>query len=117
MQNHPPLQSQSSSVVPSTQLPHGAVVLTATIKALAGREAVVRSALLDMVGPSRDEAGCICYNLHESNDEPGLFIFYEQWADQAAFDAHLETPHFLALDAKIDGRTEPPVLAFQTLLG
>jgi quinol monooxygenase YgiN len=107
----------ASTVVPSVQLPHGAVVLTATIKALAGQESSVRAALLDLVGPSRDEPGCICYNLHESIDEPGLFIFYEQWTDQAAFDAHCETPHFLALDAKIDGRTEPPVLAFQTMLG
>ncbi len=115
MQNPQPLES--SSVVPSPQLPHGAVVLTATVKALAGQEAVIRAALLDMVAPSRSEPGCICYNLHESNDEPGLFIFYEQWTDQAAFDFHLETPHFLGLDAKIDGRTEPPVLAFQTLLG
>jgi quinol monooxygenase YgiN len=115
MENHPPLES--SSVVPSGRLPHGSVVLTATVRALPGQEAVIRAALLDMVAPSRDESGCLCYNLHESQEEPGLFIFYEQWTDQAAFDAHLETPHFLGLDAKIDGRTEPPVLAFQTLLG
>jgi quinol monooxygenase YgiN len=91
--------------------------LTATVKALNGQEAAVRSALLELVAPSRGEAGCLCYNLHESKDTPGLFIFYEQWADQAAFDAHIATPHFLGLDAKIEGRTEPPVLAFQTLLG
>ncbi len=115
MQNHPSLQSPAA--VPSPQLVHGAVVLTATVKALAGQEAVIRATLLNMVAPSRAEPGCICYNLHESNDEPGLFNFYEQWADQAAFDAHLETPHFLGLDAKLAGRTEPPVLAFQTLLG
>jgi quinol monooxygenase YgiN len=106
-----------AEIVPNGQLPFGAVVLTATVKAFAGQEAVVRSALLDMVAPSRGEPGCICYNLHEANDEPGHFVFYEQWTDQAAFDTHCETPHFLALDAKIDGRTETPVLAFQTLLG
>ena len=55
----------SSSVIPSVELPVGAVVLTATIKALAGQESVVRAALLDLVAPSRDEPGCICYNLHE----------------------------------------------------
>jgi quinol monooxygenase YgiN len=115
MQNHQPVES--STAVPSAQLPHDAVVLTATVRALPGQESVVRSALLDMVGPSRMEPGCLCYNLHESNDEPGLFVFYEQWSDQAALDAHFETPHFLNLDPKIDGRTEPPVLAFQTLLG
>jgi quinol monooxygenase YgiN len=107
----------TASAIPQGNLPDGAIVLTATVKAMPGQEAVVRGALLDMVGPSRGEEGCLCYNLHESLDEPGLFIFYEQWASQAAFDSHLETPHFLALDAKIEERTEPPVLAFQTMLG
>ena len=110
--NHP-----SASAIPQSQIPAGAVVLTATVKALPGQEAVVRQALLELVQPSRNESGCLCYNLHESKDEAGLFIFYEQWANQAAFNSHVETPHFLGLDAKIEGRTEPPVLAFQTLLG
>jgi quinol monooxygenase YgiN len=106
----------SASGIPQGHVPFGAVVLTATVKALAGKEAAVRSALLELVAPSRSEPGCLCYNLHESQEESGLFVFYEQWANQAAFDAHCNSPHFLGLDAKIDGRTEPPVLAFQTLL-
>ncbi len=114
---NPPSTSNLASDIPQSHLPVGAVVLTATVKSLAGHEAAVRQALLEMVGPSRSEAGCLCYNLHESKDQAGLFIFYEQWASQAAFDAHVETPHFRGLDAKIEGRTEPPLLAFQTLLG
>lgn len=106
-----------SSAIPQSRVPAGAVVLTATVKAMPGQEAAVRAALLELVAPSRSEPGCLCYNLHEAKDQPGLFIFYEQWADQAAFDDHCQTPHFTGLDAKIDGRTEPPVLAFQTLLG
>jgi len=106
-----------ASAVPRPHVPVGAVVLTATVKALPGHEAAVRKALLDLVGPSRGEPGCLCYNLHESTDTPGLFIFYEQWASQAAFDTHVQSPHFLGLDAKIEGRTEPAVLAFQALLG
>ena len=106
-----------SSAIPQSRVPEGAVVLTATVKALPGQEVAVRQALLDLVAPSRSEPGCLCYNLHESKDEAGLFLFYEQWASQAAFDAHVATPHFLGLGAKIEGRTEPPVLAFQTPLG
>jgi quinol monooxygenase YgiN len=105
-----------SSPIPRSHVPAGAVVLTATVKALPGQEAAVRTALLELVAPSRSESGCLCYNLHESMEVAGTFIFYEQWASQAAFDSHVQTPHFLGLDAKIEGRTEPPVLAFQTLL-
>lgn len=107
---------KSVSGIPQSRVPAGAVVLTATVKALSGHEETVRQALLELVVPSRQETGCLCYNLHESKDCPGLFIFYEQWASQAAFDSHVSTPHFLGLGAKIEGRTEPPVLAFQTLL-
>ncbi len=107
----------SASAIPPSRVPAGAVVLTATVKALPGQEAAVRQALLDLVVPSRSEPGCLCYNLHEAKDEAGLFVFYEQWASQTAFQTHVETPHFQGLNAKIDGRTEPPVLAFQTLLG
>lgn len=114
---NPPSTSNLASDIPQSHLPVGAVVLTATVKALPGQEAAVRQALLDLVAPSRSERGCLCYNLHESKDEAGLFIFYEQWASQAAFEAHMETPHFLGLDAKIEGRTQPPLLAMQTLLG
>jgi quinol monooxygenase YgiN len=109
--------AQQASAIPQSRVPCDAVVLTATVKALGGQEAAVRAALLELVGPSRAEKGCLCYNLHESKETPGLFIFYEQWADQAAFDAHTQTPHFLGLQAKIPGRTDPPVLAFQTMLG
>ncbi len=106
----------SASAIPQAHLPAGAVVLTATVKALSGQEAAVRAVLLELVAPSRREPGCLCYNLHESKEQPGLFIFYEQWTGQAALDAHFQTPHLLGLDAKLDGRTEPPVLAFQTML-
>ena len=102
--------------MPRSRVPAGAVILTATVHALPGQEAAVRAALLELVAPSRSEPGCLCYNLHESTEVAGLFIFYEQWASQAAFDSHVQTPHFLGLDAKIEGRTERPVLAFQTLL-
>ena len=88
-----------SWIIPQSDLGHsaiararGAVVLTATVKALPGQEAAVRQALLELVAPSRSEPGCLCYNLHESEDETGLFIFYEQWASQAAFDAHVQPP-------------------------
>ena len=111
------IPSSSSSVIPRAQLPPSAIVLTATVEAHAGHEAAIRAALLELVAPSRGEPGCVCYNLHESKEQPGLFIFYEQWADQAAFDFHCKTPYFLGLDAKLAGHTEPPVLAFQTLLG
>lgn len=61
--------------------------------------------------PSRAEAGCISYNFYEQQPTTNEFLFFEEWADQAALDFHFKTPHFLkfaeALPDLIQG---PPVI-------
>ena len=44
--------------------------------------------------PSRAESGCITYNFYEQQPSANEFLFFEEWADQAALDAHFQTPHF-----------------------
>jgi quinol monooxygenase YgiN len=39
------------------------------------------------------EPGCLVYRPHRSTADPDLFIFYEQYVDDAAFDAHRRAPH------------------------
>ena len=48
--------------------------------------------LLSFVKPSRAEAACIEYNVHVSNDDPNLFIFYENWRSFKELDEHMRTP-------------------------
>lgn len=48
--------------------------------------------LLGFVNPSRQEAACVDYHLHVSNDDPNLFIFYENWRSREEFEQHLQTP-------------------------
>ena len=50
-----------------------------------------------MLAPTHAESGCINYDLHESQDDSGLFVFYENWASAGHLDAHLKSPHFQAL--------------------
>ncbi|WBU53092.1 putative quinol monooxygenase [Paracoccus sp. SCSIO 75233] len=59
----------------------------------------LRDALRDLVAPSRAETGCVRYDLHENAKQPGHFVFYEIWADMAAFKAHGETEHLQAFKA------------------
>ena len=44
--------------------------------------------------PSRAEAGCISYNFYEQQPATNEFLFFEEWADQAAVDFHFQTAHF-----------------------
>lgn len=53
----------------------------------------LRTLLLGLLGSTRKESGCIRYELLHNTTDPTDFTFVEEWADDAAIDAHLETPH------------------------
>ncbi len=38
-------------------------------------------------------AGCLNYDLHRSDDDPGMFFFHETWATADDHRAHLDTQH------------------------
>lgn len=42
---------------------------------------------------SREEEGCIQYNIHQSVDT-NTFVLYEVWKDQDAVDSHAQTAHY-----------------------
>ena len=50
-----------------------------------------------MIEPSRAEAGCLFYQPHRSPDDPRLFYLYEQYADEAGYQAHQDSEHFQRL--------------------
>ncbi|MBB3224315.1 putative quinol monooxygenase [Pseudoduganella umbonata] len=79
------------------------LIVVATITAHAGHEAAVRSALEQVVPPSRAEADCRRYELHVDNAAPNRFVMLEEWTGQPALTEHEATPHFKALAAAIGG--------------
>jgi len=76
------------------------LTLIAQMRAKPGQQDRLRMELQRLVAPTRAEAGCIAYDLHQSLTDPALFLFYEIWKSQSDLDAHFETPHLTAL-AKI----------------
>jgi quinol monooxygenase YgiN len=108
---------RGETTVKGAEVPADAVILTAMVKAKAGEEAAVKEALLSLVEPTRKEPGCLCYNLHQSKSDPTQFMFYEQWANKDALDAHGKTPHMKALGGKLKDKTDKGGgLAFYELL-
>jgi quinol monooxygenase YgiN len=73
------------------------VTVIATFQAKPGQEAELRQALTSLVAPTRQEAGCLNYDLHQLPGEPAKFLFHENWTSQAHLDAHLQSPHIKAL--------------------
>jgi quinol monooxygenase YgiN len=73
------------------------LTVIARLKAAAGQQTRLRQELHRLVAPTRAEAGCVRYELHESPAEPGDFMFYEVWRSATDLDAHFQTPHMLAI--------------------
>ena len=78
------------------------VTVIATFQARPGKEAELRAALLGLVAPTRQEAGCLNYDLHASSEDPAKFLFHENWTNEAMLEAHLAAPHVQALLPRVD---------------
>lgn len=65
----------------------------------------VRNQLLRLIEPTRNEAGCIVYELLQNRDDPTDFTFIEEWASDAALDAHAVSEHLRDVGEKLAGLT------------
>jgi quinol monooxygenase YgiN len=54
----------------------------------------IRANLEALTIGSRQEPGCVSYIAHFLADDPCTAVIYEQYANDAALDAHRLTPHF-----------------------
>jgi quinol monooxygenase YgiN len=73
------------------------LTVVAQMHAQPGKEDALRQVLLTLIEPTRKEEGCVQYDLHEENGQPGHFVFYENWRSKEALDLHLASPHFTAI--------------------
>ena len=70
------------------------LTLVVTYVIAPGREKEAEDYLRALRAASRDEPGCRSYEVHRAIEEPRTYLIYEQYDDQAALDAHRDTPHF-----------------------
>ena len=78
------------------------LTVVATFQARPGKESELRAALIGLLAPTRKEAGCLNYDVHQSTDDPAKFLFHENWTSKAHLDAHLQSPHVKALLPRVD---------------
>lgn len=70
------------------------IILNVHLEAVPGREQELETQLRALLIPTRNEPGCVAYELHRDPENHGKFMFYERFENQAALDAHLNSPHF-----------------------
>ncbi|MFZ7086725.1 putative quinol monooxygenase [Curtobacterium sp. RRHDQ10] len=71
-----------------------AMVVSAVWTAIEGHEDAVAEALRSLAAASRDEPGNHVYEVYVDDAEPQVFRIFEQYEDEAAFQAHVDSPHF-----------------------
>ncbi len=67
--------------------------VVARITARPDTVAETQTLLQGLLEPTRREPGCLRYTLLRNPADPTDFTFVEEWADQAALDVHLASPH------------------------
>ncbi len=68
----------------------------------------LKSVLVGLVAPTRQEAGCILYELIQNQEDPTDFVFVEEWESEAALQAHFETAHFKEAISQLDALLAMP---------
>jgi quinol monooxygenase YgiN len=85
------------------QSPSSATQLTlvAFISAKPGRGDELGRRLLNLVELARAEVGNINYDLHRSNEDPDVWMLYENWKTPADLAAHFEMTYMKAFLAAL----------------
>ncbi len=93
------------------------VTVVATFKAKPGKEADVREAVTALVAPTRQEDGCINYDLHQSADNSAVLMLYENWTSKKDLDEHLAMPYLKDFLGRADDLlTEPVSIALYQMI-
>lgn len=93
------------------------IVLGVTWIADEGKESEVIKVFGKLAAASRSEPGCLMYVVHQSVEDPRWFFVYEQYRDEAALEAHRQSPHFQQyarqelpkLGKRLEGRLMRPI--------
>jgi quinol monooxygenase YgiN len=70
----------------------GQLTIVAHLHVREEKLAEAKAFLLGLVEGSRSDPNCIDYHLHQDNENPLEFTFYENWVDRASWDRHMELP-------------------------
>lgn len=64
----------------------------------------------ELILKSKEEEGCIAYDLYEDMNNPTVLTFIEIWADERAIEQHSKSEHFKKIVPKlgklVDGEKE-----------
>ena len=79
------------------------LTIVANIHAKADKIDLVQAELIKLIEPTRAEEGCITYDLHQDNENPAHFMFFEIWESHERWQVHMNNENLANFKAAIDG--------------
>lgn len=78
---------------------------------------LVRTELVKLIEITRAEDGCVNYDLHQDNNNPAHFLFFENWQSRELWQKHMENTHLQSYMAATEGAVASFTLNEMTHIG
>ena len=82
------------------------LTIVANIIAKEDKIELVKAELLKLIDITRAEKGCINYDLHQDNENPAHFLFYENWESRELWQVHMSNQHLQDYIAATEGAVD-----------
>lgn len=90
------------------------LTIVANIIAKAEKIDLVKAELLKLINITREEEGCINYDLHQDNDNKTHFLFYENWESRELWQRHVSNKPLADYMAATEGSVDDFILKEMT---
>jgi quinol monooxygenase YgiN len=93
------------------------LTILAQIHVVPGKEAELINEMHKLIASTKQEPGCLQYDMHIDNDNPSFIMFYENWETRALWLDHMKAPHLAVYNAATEGWIESLTLNEMTRAG
>ena len=82
------------------------LTIVANITAKTDKVDLFKAELEKLIDITRAEEGCINYDLHQNNDNPAHFLFFENWESRDLWQKHMGNAHLEEYMTATEGAVE-----------
>ena len=93
------------------------LTIIANIKANSDKVDLVKAELKKLIDVTRTEEGCINYDLHQDNENPAHFLFFENWESRELWQVHMANQPLQDFIAATEGSLEGLTVNEMTQIG
>lgn len=93
------------------------LTIVADIHANPDKIELLKSELIKLINPTLAEEGCVQYDLHQDNEDPAHFLFYENWESRETWQVHMDAQHIKDFASATEGAVEKVSLYEMTQIG